>query len=363
MTNIKNVLSSCGAVAPPPSATVRLSHVAGNPPATAAPSWDAVVLLQLGGPERLDDVESFLANLLSDPDVIQLPRPMRPFQKMLGRTIAKRRAHLVKPRYDQIGDGKGGASPILRHTRAQAQALSQRLRIPVHMAMRCSPPRAERVVQDLRASGARRVLLLPLYPHWSGTTTGSALKDFAAACKRQGLKAAVRFIRSWGSHPEYVELLAAMCQEAAPPRQSAHLLLSAHGLPEKYIRNGDPYRKEVEATEHLLKDRLGDTFASVRLGFQSAIGPVKWIGPTTDEQITALAAENASAVALCPLGFVTDHIETLYDLDILYKGQAEARGMNVRRVAAFNDDPRFITLLEHLTTGPTKILEVAAWTK
>jgi protoporphyrin/coproporphyrin ferrochelatase len=311
----------------------------------------------------LEDVQPFLANLLSDPDVIQLPFVMRPFQKTLGRTIAKRRVHLVTPRYNEIGDGKGSASPILRHTTAQANALSKRLGIPVHVVMRCSAPRADAAVQELYAAGAKRILVLPLYPHWSGSTTGSAVKDFAASCKKHALKAEIRLVRNWGSHPEYVELLAAMCKEAAPNHGSTALLLSAHSLPEKYIRQGDPYRREVEATEALLKQRLGPAFASVRLGFQSSVGPVKWIGPTTDEQVTALGAENAAAVALCPLGFVSDHIETLYDLDIHYKAQAEQHGMKVHRVAAFNDDPRFIALLETLCKGPAEPLEVAQWTK
>ncbi len=325
--------------------------------------WDAVVLLQLGGPERLDDIEPFLANLLSDPDVIQLPWLMRPLQNRLGRTIARKRVNLVRPRYEEIGDGNGGASPILRHTLAQAAALSDRLGVPVHVAMRCSPPRADRAVGDLVASGAKKILVLPLYPHWSGSTTGSALKDFAASCKRQGFKGEMQYVRNWGSHPVYVDLLAEMCREAAPAPDATALLLSAHSLPEKYIRQGDTYRSEVEATEALLKQRLANSFSSIHLGFQSKVGPVKWIGPTTDEQVSALGAAKARAVALCPLGFVSDHIETLYDLDILYKAQAEQHGMRVHRVAAFNDDPRFIALLVTLCKGPTEPLEVAQWTK
>jgi protoporphyrin/coproporphyrin ferrochelatase len=331
--------------------------------ANPSPGWDAVVLLQLGGPERLEDIEPFLANLLSDPEVIQLPRIIRPFQGALGRLIARKRVHLVRPRYERIGDGRGGASPILRHTKAQADALAARLGIPVHLAMRCSPPRADETARAIKAGAARRVLVLPLYPHWSGSTTGSALKDFAGACKRQGVEAELHFVRSWGSHPAYVALLAAMCKEAVAGSPGAHLLLSAHSLPEKYIRNGDPYRKEVEATLELLRTKLDGTFTSVELGFQSRVGPVKWIGPTTDERVAALAAGKAVEVALCPLGFVSDHIETLYDLDVVYRGQIEAHGMKAHRVAAFNDDPRFILLLEELARGPTEALEARAWTK
>ncbi|MHB1260449.1 MAG: ferrochelatase [Thermoplasmatota archaeon] len=320
-----------------------------------------MVLLQLGGPKTLDDIEPFLAALLSDPSVIQLPLLMKPFQGTLGKTIARRRVDLVRPRYEQIGGGNGLASPILRHTQSQARSLAAKLGVPVHVAMRCSPPRAVTVVEELKAQGARRLLLIPMYPHWAASTTGSALEDFARACKDQSYNAEIHYIRAWGTHPAYIELLAQTCLESTPDPKSTHLLLSPHSLPEKYIVRGDPYRREVEDTQRLLQERLGDQFASIRLGFQSAVGPVKWIGPTTDEQLQAIIAAGTKSVALCPLGFVSDHIETLYDLDILYRKQAEDHGVKVHRVKAFNDDPRFIELLAGLAQGPTQLLETSAW--
>lgn len=324
-------------------------------------AWDAVVLLQLGGPETLDGIEPFLAELLSDPNVIQLPLLMKPFQRTLGRTIARRRVDLVRPRYEQIGGGNGAASPILRHTNAQANALAAHLGAPVHVAMRCSPPRADSVVQQLKQMDARRVLLIPLYPHWASSTTGSALEDFARACKDASYEPELHYIRAWGAEPAYIELLAQTCLEATADPASTHLLLSPHSLPEKYILRGDPYRHEVEETQRLLQERLGNRFASVRLGFQSAVGPVKWIGPTTDDQLRSIIASGAQAVALCPFGFVSDHIETLYDLDIFYRQQAEQHGVKVDRVKAFNDDPRFIEVLAGLAQGSTQVLEAATW--
>lgn len=319
------------------------------------------MLLQLGGPETVDDIEPFLAELLSDPSVIQLPRLMKPFQKTLGRTIARRRVDLVRPRYEQIGGGNGAASPILRHTKAQADALAAILGVPVLVAMRCSPPRADLAIAQLKKLGAHRILLIPLYPHWAASTTGSALDDVSRACRDQSYEPELHYIRAWGDKPAYIELLAQTCLESTPNPASTHLLLSPHSLPQKYIARGDPYRREVEQTQSLLEKHLRGRFASVHLGFQSAVGPVEWIGPTTDEQLMSIIDAGAKDVALCPLGFVSDHIETLYDLDILYRKQAEDRGVKVHRVKAFNDDPRFIEFLAGLATGSTQVMEASAW--
>lgn len=328
---------------------------------------DAVVLLQMGGPAHLDDIEPFLRNLFADPDIIRLPPFIRPFQPRLARRIARRRAPHVRPRYEQIGAGDGRASPILDLTRRQADGLARRLGVPVHVCMRYVPPRADEVVRALQADGARRVLLLPLYPHWSGSTTGSSLRDFARAAHRAGLEAEVHLVRDWGDHPTYVDVLAATCRETADAADATggdlHLVLSAHSLPEKYVRRGDPYRYQVERTTALLRGRLDGSFASIRQGFQSAVGPVKWIGPETQQHIDRLARAGADAVALAPLGFVTDHIETLYDIDSRYRDQAEAHGMAVHRVPSLNDRPDFLDCLADLARGPTETLEVAAWSR
>ncbi|HEX2066214.1 MAG TPA: ferrochelatase [Candidatus Thermoplasmatota archaeon] len=158
---------------------------------------DAVVLLQMGGPETLDDVQPFLNNLFADPDIIQLPAPLRPLQPSLARLVSRRRAPKVIPRYEAIGEGRGAASPIGRWTARQARALADRLAAPVHVCMRYTPPRAQAVVQELAADHSRRVLLLPLYPHWSGSTTGSSVRDFARAAKAARLDATASLVRSW----------------------------------------------------------------------------------------------------------------------------------------------------------------------
>lgn len=326
---------------------------------------DAVVLLQMGGPESLDEIEPFLECLFADADIIRLPRWMRPLQPWLARRIAKGRAPKVRPRYEAMGNG----SPLQRITAEQAAGLQEILGVPVHVAMRYTKPWAHEVVARLRAEGARDVLLLPLYPHWSASTTGSSLRDFARAAHAAGLEARLHHHRAWGDHPGYVDLLALTCEEAlkrlrAATDAPAHLLLSAHGLPERYIAEGDPYKDEVEATARLVEERLRSVFASVRHGYQSAVGPVKWIGPDTQAQLEAIAAEGAEAVVVAPLGFVSDHIETLHDMDTLYRAEAARLGVrHYERAASFNARREFSEVLAHLARAPAAPFEVSLWTR
>jgi protoporphyrin/coproporphyrin ferrochelatase len=322
--------------------------------------WDAVVLLQLGGPATLDEIEPFLVELLSDPRVIQLPAFARPFQPLLGAAIARSRVGEVRPRYDLIGGGAGRASPILLHTVAQAEGLGARLGKPVHVAMRCSRPRADDAVRLLQEAGAERVLLVPLYPHASGSTTGSALEDFAAACRRARYDGDVHHVASWGHRPEFIELQAQACFAATPVPEETHLVLSPHSLPRRYLASGDPYQTQVELSADLLRHHLGDAFASVRLGYQSAVGPVAWLGPSTQSVLRGLLDEGARRIAVCPFGFVSDHIETLYDIDVLYREQVTAGGAVFHRVPSFNASPSFLDLLARLTTGPTAPMEANA---
>ena len=326
-------------------------------------AWDAVVLLQMGGPETLEEIEPFLECLFRDPDIIRLPRWMRPFQGPLARLIARRRAPKVAPRYEAMGNG----SPLKRITAAQAAGLARELGVPVHVAMRYTSPWADDVVARLKADGARRALLLPLYPHWSLSTTNSSLRDFGRAAAQGGLDARLFHVRDWGADPEYVELLARTCEEAlaelrARTDEPVHLLLSAHGVPVRYVEEGDTYQAEVEATAALLRKRLEGPFASVRHGYQSAVGPVEWIGPDTQAVLEALAAGGAKAVVVAPLGFVSDHIETRYDMDTLYRQEAARLGVpHYARAPSFNDRADFARLLARLARGPAEPFEVSAW--
>lgn len=322
--------------------------------------WDSVVLLQMGGPATLDEIEPFLRSLFSDKDIIRLPRPMRPFQGALARLVARRRAPKVRPRYEAMGNG----SPLQRITAEQAAGLEKRLGAPVHVAMRYTKPWAHEAVAKLQRAGARRVLLLPLFPHYSVSTTESSLHDFARAAQAAKLDADVRFIRSWGAHPGYLDLLARTCEETLRSADGpAHLVFSAHGVPERYVREGDPYQREVEETARLMRERLAGRFASVQQGYQSGLGPVKWIGPDTQSLVEGHAASGAKTLVLSPLGFVSDHIETMYDMDTLFAGVARERGIGTfLRVPSFNDRPEFADLLADLARGPTEPFEVSRWT-
>lgn len=331
----------------------------------AAAAYDAVVLLQMGGPETLDEIEPFLECLFADPEIIRLPRWMRPLQPWLARRIAKGRAPKVRPRYEAMGHG----SPLQRITDEQARGLEKRLGVPVHVAMRYTKPWARDVAARLKTAGARRVLLLPLFPHWSASTTGSSFKDFAHAAAAEGLADACSFhhVREWGVHPSYLDLVERTCDEALAKLRSrtdapAHLVFSAHGLPERYILEGDTYQAEVDASARALQERLSSRFATVRSGYQSAVGPVKWIGPDTEELVAAVANEGGKALVLAPLGFVSDHIETLYDMDTLYREQAAAAGIAYERAPSFNARDDFAAVLEDIVRGPALPFEVSEWT-
>lgn len=330
---------------------------------SAAPAWDAVVLLQMGGPATLDEIQPFLECLFSDKDIIRLPRWMQPFQPALARYVARKRAPKVRPRYEAMGQG----SPLQRITDEQARGLQGVLGVPVHVAMRYTKPWARDVVVRLKAEGARRVLLLPLFPHWSLSTTSSSFKDFARAARDGGLDAELLHVRDWGTHPAYVELAARLCEDAladlrARTSEPVHLVFSAHGVPVRYVKEGDTYQREVEATAALLQKRLSGPFASVRHGYQSAVGPVKWIGPDTQEVLQGLVDGGAKAVVVSPLGFVSDHIETMYDMDTLYRGFAEERSLLYARADSFNGRKEFSEALAQVARGPAERFEVSRWT-
>lgn len=316
----------------------------------------AVVLLQMGGPASTAEIRPFLENLFADPDIIQWPRPLGAFQNSLARLIAKRRAPRMAPRYQAIG----GGSPILRLTRAQAENLARELAArgraeSVHVAMRYTEPRAGPLAQRLRDEA--EVTLLTLYPHWSRATTGSSVADFAAAWKEAGGRGRLQAVRSWGEHPSYVDLVAQQAEEAVQRLRKesggpVHLVFSAHGLPQRYVDRGDPYPQEVAATARLVAARAGAD--SWTLTYQSAIGPVEWLRPYTDEHLATLPERGVKAVCCVPLGFVSDHIETLYDIDITFASVAKNLGLAWTRTSSFNEDPAFGRVLADVVRDSPK---------
>lgn len=306
----------------------------------------AVVALNMGGPSDLAGVEPFLRDLFADQSLVRLPRFLRPFQNLLAARVARRRGPEARANYAKIG----GASPIRRITEAQAQGVARRLRAlgadaRPFVAMRYSRPRAADAVAAIKALGASRILALSLYPQYSPATGGSSLADLQESLIAAGLAdIPMAEIRSFASEPSYLDATGAMVNEAlaAFGEPAPHVLFSAHGLPVAYVAAGDPYRSEIEATWKGVAARLppGITHS---LAFQSRVGPAEWLRPYTDEHLRELAGRGVRRLLMVPLGFVSDHVETLYEMDLLYGGLARSLGIaEFRRVAALNDRREFL---------------------
>ncbi len=315
-----------------------------------------VLLLNMGGPDRLDAIEPFLHNLFQDREIIRLPGG-RIGQKLLGRVIVRSRLSDVRENYRLIG----GGSPIVCWTTRQMEGLQQRLHerangtAKVGMAMRYWHPFADEALEALDAAGVSHIVGLTLYPHFTKATTGSSERDVVAARDRLGLETPISFISHWYDQPGYLDLWAAQVQgalDALEPdvRERVRLLVSAHGLPQRFVDRGDPYVEHIKATLHGVRERLNDP-PPTHLAFQSRTGPVKWIGPGTDEVIDRLAAQGHDALLVWPISFVSDHIETTYEVGMLFREQAAKAGISEYHVVpAINDDPRLWDVLADLVS-------------
>ncbi len=300
----------------------------------------AVVLFNLGGPDGPDDVQPFLRNLFSDPAIIRSPAPVRFF---VSRLISKSRAPSARENYALMG----GGSPLLPETRKQAEALDAELARRGHtaksfIAMRYWKPYAADAVREVKAWGADRVILLPLYPQFSTTTTASSLKSWKDARGPEGVAICC--------YPETEKFIAAHARklietwEAAGKPANVRCLLSAHGLPEVVVKAGDPYQWQVELTVRKLRPLLPAEW-EVEICYQSRVGPLKWIGPPTDACI-AQAAKDGKAILLSPIAFVSEHIETLVELDIEYRHLADSYGAkHYLRAPALGIEAGFIETL------------------
>jgi ferrochelatase len=317
----------------------------------------AIVLFNLGGPDNLASVEPFLINLFSDREIIELPLGAA-LQPVFARVIAKMRGPSVRRNYARIG----GGSPQLRLTMSQASALEDRLnagipdRYRVFIAMRYSRPTCEDTIAAIAASGIRRIVTLTLFPQYSKATTGSSRREFERIIVRpvwDALGFDVTHIDRYGADAGYLDAMAERVQEAwnripEPRRANAVILFSAHGLPQRFIDAGDPYVQEIEATRRGILERVALPCRDV-LAYQSRTGPVKWIGPGTDETLHALGGAGVDDVLVVPLSFVSDHIETLYEVDLLFRDVAARAGITgYYRSEALNSSPRFIGALADL---------------
>ncbi len=320
-----------------------------------------VLVFNLGGPETLRDVKPFLYRLFSDPEIIRIR--FTPLRKVIAYTIATLRRKKSEGYYAQIG----GGSPIRRLTEDQARALEQELRRRGHDAqtfvgMCAAPPFLEEAIDRAVQSQLHRLIILPLFPQFSTTTTGSGFPVLRRLMEsRPQFKTIdVRWIREWFDHPVYIESFALAIERELRRNKvpdKFHILFSAHSIPESYVKQGDPYLDQTEKTVQLIMVRLQKMgYANThQLAFQSKVGPQKWLSPMTSDVIADLGKNGIRDVLVVPISFVSEHSETLYELDILYKKSAEQAGItNFRRVAAPNSDPTFIRALADIAEGAMK---------
>ncbi|MDX2272314.1 MAG: ferrochelatase [Cyanobacteriota bacterium] len=312
-----------------------------------------VLLLNLGGPEIQEDVQPFLYNLFADPDLIRLSLPA--LQPLFAWTISRLRAKKSKRNYAAIG----GGSPLRQITAAQAQALQEQLvksgfDVPVYMAMRYWHPLTESVVQQIKADGITRLVVLPLYPQYSITTTGSSFKLLDQLWQQDPQLSGIERVSicSWYDQPDYLAAMATAIREQLatyPQPEQVHVLFSAHGIPESYVTDyGDPYQQEIEACVRLIWQQVGRANPH-SLSYQSRVGSIKWLSPYTEAILPQLAAQGVKHLLVVPISFVSEHIETLQEIDMEYRHLAESCGIpDFRRVPALNTHPTFISALAQL---------------
>lgn len=306
----------------------------------------AVLLLQMGGPNSLTAIEPFLFNLFSDRDIIRIGPAF--LQPTIARFIARRRSKKVMEYYRKIG----GKSPIRELTEQQAAALEMVLGAEYRcfVAMRYSKPDTAEALAAIAREGITSIIALSLYPHYSLATVGSSINELQRELKKSTSQLRISYIRQFYDHPAYIAALAEKVEcglAGFPERGGVQLLFSAHGLPQSFIDSGDPYLEHIQATVRLVMEHLGGI--SHHLAFQSRAGPVKWLEPSTEAKIAELAAAGCKQLLMVPLSFVSDHIETLYEIDIQYRDEATSLGItDFRRTEALNSSPAFISCLAQL---------------
>jgi protoporphyrin/coproporphyrin ferrochelatase len=310
----------------------------------------AVVVLQLGGPDSLDSVEPFLYNLFCDPDIIDLPLAFL-FRKGLARLIASRRGPKVQEYYRKIG----GRSPILKLTRRQARALESSLRsrldAPVLIAMRYWHPMTGEALDEIVRRRIERVILLPLYPQYSKSTTGSSVHEWERAMKERAVRnVRCEVVEEYCEHPLYIDALVkniriALRRVPLRDREKVHLVFSAHGTPMNLVKSGDPYQQQIVKTANAVV-KAGQFGLPHTLCYQSKVGPQKWLGPSLTATIERLAAEGATHLLVVPIAFVSDHSETLYEINMEARKHALRHGVRYFDMSpALNTNPSFIQAL------------------
>lgn len=310
-------------------------------------------MMNLGGPENGTKVEPFLSRLFSDPDIIPLGR----FQKQLGPFIASRRSPGIVKQYEEIG----GGSPIRKWTEKQSTEMTRVLDDispstgphKSYIAFRYADPLTDEALDEMAADGVERVVAFSQYPHWSCTTAGSSLNELWRRCAAKNLEFKWSVIDRWGMDTRYIKaiqgcILDGLSQFPVEERDSVMIVFSSHSLPQKVVDKGDAYPMEVAGTVQSVMNglKLENSFIHA---WQSKVGFLPWIIPKTQDILSGLGKQGTKNVLVVPVGFTSDHVETLYELDIEYREVAEKAGIQKYiRARSLNDDPDFIQALAHL---------------
>ena len=315
----------------------------------------ALILLNMGGPDSLEAVRPFLYNLFSDRELIQLPAGAV-LQKPFARLISYFRAKKVVENYRAIG----GKSPLLEWTQKQAAGIAERLgdEVTPCVVMRYWHPFAAEVLAQLKAEGIDRATVVSMYPHYTGATTGSSVNDFKRAAAEVFPELKYQLVEQWHDWPLYLDALANRVREGLESfhelaRDDVQVLFSAHALPQKFIDRGDPYQRQVEETAQGVMERVGNYAWSI--AYQSRSGPVKWMEPGTEEEIKRLAVAGHQSLLMVPISFVSDHIETLEEIDMEYRELAVSSGIvNFCRAPSLNDHGDFLDAMAALVRERTR---------
>lgn len=301
-------------------------------------------MLNMGGPADLDGVQDYIYQLLADPDMVRFPASWL-LQKPLAKLISVMRAPKVRKRYALIG----GSSPIDRATADQAAALEGITQMPVSYAMRYTPPAVRDAVTALQSRGAERIVAITLYPQYSTVSTLSSIRDYKKAI---GNSVPSRFVEQHFDEPKYIEALTELLRETLQnidPGLKTHLLFTAHSIPEAYVKAGDPYPSQIEGTAALILAGIENP-PPHSLAYQSQVGPVEWRGPTLEDELARLKADGVQQLVVHCLSFVSDNLETLWDLDHDFKSKCAEQGITAfHRVPTVNTNPVYIESLAALT--------------
>jgi ferrochelatase len=308
----------------------------------------AVILFNLGGPDKLENVEPFLFNLFNDPAILNLPTFLR---YPLAKLIANRRAPTAKKIYQELG----GSSPILKLTEEQAVALEFKLnkddnvsKYKCFIVMRCWHPRAENVVKEVIDYGPDEIILMPLYPQYSAATSGSSINEWQNICKKNNFEVKTCTLCCYPTDNNFIQAHKDEILKKIKNLDNFKLIFSAHGLPEKNIKKGDPYQWQVEQSVDRIVKSLSIKNLDWILSYQSRVGPLKWIGPST-EDIIIENSKLGKQIVLVPIAFVSEHSETLVELDIEYKELADKNGCkNYLRVPALGKNENYIKAMSNL---------------